>query len=162
MHARKWFTAIGVLGVATGAAAMADFDFGLFRDHQLDAHSNQLFGIVEPLAASSTESVSAATAESDPTSLVTVAKQLRVRVVTASSNAGANIDMMALWPNDQNPTHLIVCNEQGTTDPGVQRVRIANGAVETILTGTSSCDPIRRTAWGTIIGGEEVGPPNAG
>ena len=41
-------------------------------------------------------------------------------------------------------------------------MRIADGAVETILTGTSSCDPIRRTAWGTIIVGEEVGPPNAG
>ena len=162
MRKHKWLIVMGVLGVATGAAAMADFDFGLFRDNQLDAHSNQLFGIVEPLAASSTESVSAATAESDPRTLVTVAKPLRVRVVTASPSAGANIDMMALWPDDLNPTHLSVCNEQGPTDPGVQRVSISDGTVETILTGTSSCDPVRRTPWGTIIVGEEVGPPNAG
>jgi len=37
-------------------------------------------------------------------------------------------------------------------------VRIADGTVETILTGTVSCDPVRRTAWGTIIVGEEAGP----
>src|SRR5512132_1571886 len=42
--------------------------------------------------------------------------------------------------------------------PGVQRVRSADGTVETILTGTMSCDPVRRTAWGTIIVGEEAGP----
>ena len=30
------------------------------------------------------------------------------------------------------------------------------GQVETILTGTDSCDPVRRTAWGTIVVGEEV------
>jgi secreted PhoX family phosphatase len=66
--------------------------------------------------------------------------------------------MMALWPNDRNPTHLIVCNEQGPTEPGVQRVRLADGAVETILTGMTSCDPIRRSSWGTVIVGEEAGP----
>ena len=162
MRTRKWLIALGVLGLAASAAAMGDFDFGLFRDHQLDAHSNQLFGIAKPLEASSTKSVDAATAEADPTSLVRVAKHLHVHVVTAAANAGANIDMMALWPNDFKPTHLIVCNEQGTAEPGVQRVRISDGFVETILTGTSSCDPVRRTAWGTIIVGEEVGPPNAG
>ena len=30
------------------------------------------------------------------------------------------------------------------------------GQVETILTGTDSCDPVRRTAWGTIVVGEEA------
>ena len=28
--------------------------------------------------------------------------------------------------------------------------------VETILAGTESCDPVRRTAWGTIVVGEEA------
>jgi secreted PhoX family phosphatase len=64
--------------------------------------------------------------------------------------------MMALWPNDQNPTYLIACNEQDTTDPGLQRIRLLDGQVETILTGTESCDPVRRTAWGTIVVGEET------
>jgi hypothetical protein len=65
--------------------------------------------------------------------------------------------MMVLWPNDEQATHLIVCNEQGPSEPGVQRVRLSDGTVETILTGTDSCDPVRRTAWGTVIVGEESG-----
>jgi uncharacterized protein DUF839 len=157
MHSRKWLMAVGVLGFATTAAAVSGVDFGLFRDHQLDAHSEQLFGIVEPVAVSSPDSVGGPEAEADPTSLVTLAKGLRARVLTAHANAGANIDMMALWPNDQNPTHLIACNEQGEAQPGVQRIRLFDGLVETILTGTSSCDPVRRTAWGTLLVGEEVG-----
>jgi secreted PhoX family phosphatase len=158
MHKRTWLIVTGLLSVATVAVALSGFDFGLFQQHQLRAHSEQLFGITEPLASSSTDSVSAAMAERDPASLLTVAKGLRVRVVTAAANTGANIDMMALWPDDRRPTHLIACNEQGPTNPGVQRIRLSDGAVETILTGTSSCDPVRRTPWGTIIVGEEVGP----
>jgi len=110
----------------------------------------------EPLAASSGESITAAVANADPTRLVTLARGLRVRVVSAAANLGANTDMMALWPDDRSPTHLIACNEQGTANPGVQRVRIADGQVETILTGTTSCDPAHRTPWGTIIVGEET------
>jgi secreted PhoX family phosphatase len=79
-----------------------------------------------------------------------------VRVVTAAANAGANIDMIVLWPDDRHPTHLIVCNEEGADKPGVQRVRLSDGLVETILTGTVSCDPVHRTPWGTVIVGEEV------
>src|SRR5262245_19911733 len=125
MRKRPWLIALALLGVAASVAATSWFDFGLFTDQQLRAHSEQLFGIVEPLAASSTASVTASQAEQDPTSLITVAKGLRVRVVTAAPNAGANIDMMALWPDDRHPTHLIVCNEQGPTNPGVQRVRLS-------------------------------------
>lgn len=158
MRKRTWLITAGLLGVATTAAATSWFDLGLFQERQLRSVSPALFGVIEPLRASSTESVSASTAEHDPRSLISVAKGLRVRVVTAAPNAGANIDMMALWPNDRNPTHLIVCNEQGPAEPGVQRVRLADGAVETILTGTTSCDPVRRTPWGTIIVGEEAGP----
>jgi len=131
-------------------------DFGSFRDHLLKEQSRKLFGVDEPLAASSTESITAAVANADPTRLVTLARGLHARVVSAATNLGANTDMIALWPDDRNPTHLIVCNEQGTTSPGVQRVRIADGLVETILTGTTACDPAHRTPWGTIIVGEEA------
>src|SRR5207247_2118492 len=48
---------VGLLGLATGAVAAPEFDFGLFRDHQLQAHSHQLFGITSPIEASSTASV---------------------------------------------------------------------------------------------------------
>lgn len=80
------------------------------------------------------------------------------RFLGAGSGHRPNIDQMALWLNDTSPTHLIVCNEEGATQPGVQRVRLADGVVETILTGTVSCDPVRRTAWGTIFVSEEMGP----
>ena len=157
MYLRKYLIALGIAGVATTAVATYEFDFGLFRDNQLEAHSLQVFGVVEGIEASSTNSISAAQANADPTALVTLAKGLHAYVVTAGNNAGANIDMMALWPNDESPTHLIACNEQGTGEPGLQRIRLFDGVVETIMTGTSSCDPVRRTAWGTIVFGEEVG-----
>ena len=132
-------------------------DFGQYRDEQLSKHSEQLFGFEKPLDEASTASIDAATAEKHPTKLVTLAKGLKAKVVSADSTLGANIDMMALWPDDKNPTHLIACNEQGTSEPGVQRIRLSDGLVETILTGTSSCDPAHRTAWGTIVVGEEAG-----
>jgi uncharacterized protein DUF839 len=132
-------------------------DFGLFRDDQIEAHSEQLFGIISAVEASSTEQVGATDANADPTSLLTVAKGLRVHVLTAQPNAAANLDQMVLWPNDQNPTHIIAANEEGTDKPGLQRIRLSDGLVETVLSGTSSGDPVRRTAWGTILLGEENG-----
>jgi secreted PhoX family phosphatase len=64
--------------------------------------------------------------------------------------------MMTLWPSDH-PTHLIVCNEQGPEQAGLQRVRLSDGKVETILMGTRSCDPAHTTPWGTVVFGEEAG-----
>src|SRR5262245_27983252 len=150
--------AIGL--IATSAAAVATFDFADFRDKQLDAHSEQLFGINSPVEASSTESISAAEANADPTRLVTLAKGLHARVLSSNAQLPPNIDMMALWPPN-NPTHLIACNEQGTAQPGLVRVRLSDGAVETILTGVTNCDPVKATAWGTIIFGEETGPSSS-
>jgi secreted PhoX family phosphatase len=148
----------GLAGLATNADASERLDFGAWRDWQLNAGSQALFGVRRPLRESSTESVDQATAEADPASLATVARGLRVRVVTSDANAGANIDMIALWPNDAHPSHLIVCNEiDDPSLPGVQRVRLSDGSVETILRGTVACDPVRRTPWGTILVGEEAG-----
>src|SRR5262245_740653 len=65
--------------------------------------------------------------------------------------------MMALWPDSEYPTHIIACNEQGTGQPGLERIDLATGAVQVIVTGTTSCDPAKRTPWGTIIFGEETG-----
>jgi hypothetical protein len=152
------FSAAGLIGVATTAAAWGGFDFGAWRDRQLSVASQLLFGVRAPLRESSTESVDRATAEADPTSLATVARGLHVHVVTSEASAGASIDMIALWPNDLHPSHLIVCNEIDDPElPGVQRVRLSDGSVETILSGTVACDPVRRTAWGTILVGEEAG-----
>src|SRR5262245_7989853 len=157
MSQKRILIALVIGLMATSAAAVATFDFAEFRDKQLDAHSEQLFGIVSPVDASSTESISAAQANADPTRLVTLAKGLHARVLSSRIELPPNIDMMALWPPN-NPTHLIACNEEGTAQPGLVRVRLSDGAVQTILTGTTSCDPVKATAWGTIIFGEEAGP----
>jgi secreted PhoX family phosphatase len=169
---RNWILgAVAVLALGTVALADNDndqdfefrFDFGLLRDRLLEVTSNSLFGVNRGVAMSSLASIDAATAEASPTALITVARGLKARVVTAAASAAANIDQIALFPGDRAPTHLIVCNEGGPADPGVQRIRISDGLVETMITGTSSCDPIRRTPWGTILVGEEAGGgPNGG
>jgi len=147
-----------VVGIASSAGAWGGFDFGAWRDGQLRAFSRHLFGFEKPLEESSHDSVDAGTAEADPRTLASVAKGLQVHVATSASNAGANLDMIALWPDSFHPTHLIVCNEtDDTTQPGVQRIRLSDGDVKTILSGTVDCDPVRRTPWGTILAGEENG-----
>ena len=57
MYRRRVLVAIGVVSVAASAAAFNDFDFGLFREHMLDSHSEQLFGIVGPVDESSGDSI---------------------------------------------------------------------------------------------------------
>jgi secreted PhoX family phosphatase len=133
------------------------FDFGSWSEHLLASQSERLFGVAQPVGASSTQSIDAAAANQDPRRLVTLARGLRARVVASNVNVPPNVDMMALWPNDHAPTHIIACNEEGPNEPGVVRIRLFDGFVETMLTGLDSCDPVRRTAWGTIIVGEEAG-----
>jgi secreted PhoX family phosphatase len=145
--------AAGVALALTGAiAASADRDNG--RDG--DDHGSQLrdFGVISGLDESSTLDIDAATATANPLKLATLAKGLRAKVLTAG-NAAPNLDMMALWPPD-NPTHILACNEEGTGQPGVQRISLATGVAETIVTGTTSCDPLHVTPWGTVIFGEET------
>jgi hypothetical protein len=157
MKRKQWIAALVIAAMPTAAFATGPFEFGALVEQQLRAFSPRLFGVLAPVASSSLESIDAAAADADPRALVTVAHGLKVRVVTAAANAGANIDMMVPWPDAVHPTHLIACNEQGTGDPGVQRIRLSDGLVETMVTGLSSCDPVRRTAWGTVIAGEEAG-----
>ena len=147
--------AIGAVLAITATAAVADFSFGLFRDQQLSNFSFPLFGVGHPLANSSTQQVSQSDAQADPTKLVTLASGLAAKVIT--TQGPAVMDQITLWPNDWNPTYLIACNEEGTTDPGLVRIELATGIVSTIVTGTTSCDPTRRTPWGTIVFGEEAG-----
>jgi len=58
----------GLLGLASGAAVASD-DFGKFVENQLRGKSPMLFGVVGPLEASSTMSLTQAEAEANPTSL---------------------------------------------------------------------------------------------
>ena len=143
MYTRKALLVLGAVLFATSAAvAVATFNFGEFRAKQLDAHSEQLFGLVTPVGESSHESISAQEANSDPTALVTLAKGLHARVLSDKANLGPNIDMMALWPAS-NPTHIIACNEQGTGQVAVQRIRLSNGQAENIISSGMEHWPMR-------------------
>jgi secreted PhoX family phosphatase len=146
---------IGIV-VLTAGAALSAMDFGSMRDALLTSKVQALFGINSDLAASSTTSADPTAAAADATRLVTVAKGLSAKVVTQGV-AAPTIDMIALWPNDSAPTHMIFCNEQGVGDPGVQRLDLATGVGQTIVTGTTACDPAHVTPWGTIVFGEENG-----
>lgn len=149
--------AAGMLSAPTFGQAQGGPDFGAQTERLLRLQAMQLFGVIRPVAASSTLSLDVAAAEANPKKLVTLALGLKASVVTADANAGPNIDMMVLWPDDQAPSHIIACNEEGATDPAVQRISLFDGSVQTLLSGMIACDPIRRTPWGTLIVGEEVG-----
>jgi hypothetical protein len=145
------------IGAVLATPVMA-LDFGQKIEQQAKAQSLSLFGTLGTLAASSTASISAAAANADARALLTVAPGLNVSVVSANANLGANIDQMAFWPNDTAPSHLIVCNEQGAGQIALQKVELATGVVTNIVdSGLVSCDPVRRTPWGTILFGEENG-----
>ena len=109
MDTRRGLIALAIVGFTTSATAVGSWslNFGLYRDNQLRAHSQQLFGVGKPLEASSTEDIGGVLAEADPRKLVTLAGGLRVDVLSAQASLGPNVDMTALWPDDSNPTHLI-------------------------------------------------------
>jgi secreted PhoX family phosphatase len=149
--------AIALAMVVGGGVALASVvDWGLAQQSQTQANSKALYGVDAPLRFSSTASITQQEALDEPTALATLAKGLHARAVTAGV-AAPNLDMISFWPNSTNPQWLIACNEGGESDPGLQRINIATGVAQTILTGTSDCDPTRLTPWGTILFGEEAG-----
>lgn len=94
-----------------------------------------------------------------PLDAIALAEGLTATYVTR--DAANNLDMMAFYPAAA-PTHVIACIESdveeiiaGKLDPGVQRISLVDGKVETIVRSTSSCDGIRTTPWGTILFTEE-------
>ena len=131
-------------------------DPGANYEHLLQARSQALFGFAKPVESSA--DTPSSTEPGDRA--VEIAKGLSARIV--SDSVGENADMIALWPNDENPTYAIICNEIDGTPPGspatVQRVRLSDGQVSNMVFGLRSCDPSHRTDWGTIVVGEEAGP----
>jgi len=161
MRASKWWVVVGaalVLGIG-GVATASFLDFGQQTERELADHANQLFGVKKPIQASSTVDLGEAQALADPAALATVAKGLDVDVVSAG-NAAPNLDQMVLWPASH-PTHIITINEEGPTEPSLQKINLKTGVATTIVTGTDSGDPIRITPWGTILFGEEAGDTGA-
>jgi secreted PhoX family phosphatase len=144
----------GIFGLAARTAPQGpNEDFGDWVAHQLDAHSQILFGFSHPLA----ESAVGPYVNPDSTKALELAQGLKVTLI--SSAVHHSTDQIAMWPDDSNPTHLFVCDEESSS-PAVQRVDLSgppNSNATTIVTGLSSCDPVRRTPWGTIIVAEEAG-----
>src|SRR5262245_52200051 len=142
-----------VLMTSGARAKHPTVDFGTFVESQLRAHSEQLFGIERPLAQSALGPYDGP----DNLQAIQVARGLKVSLVSSSVASAA--DQIALWPDDEHPRFLFVCDEE-TTDPAVQRVDLTKPPstnATTIVRGLSSCDPVRRTPWGTIIVAEEAG-----
>ena len=147
--------ALIALFVGVAFAGSGGPDFGVFRDKTLAGLSRSEFGVGKPIPRSSDDQVTALAAQTDPHSLFDLAGGLHAHVVT--TDGGPIVDQISLWPNAKHPDWLIVCNEGGATDPGLERINLDTGAATTIVTGTVSCDPTRRTPWGTIVFGEEAG-----
>jgi len=144
---------LSLTGLTGRIVASPIADFGAFVAGQLNAHAEELFGFANPLVQSALGPYTGA----DSTQAVQVAQGLHVTLV--SSAVHFSTDQIALWPNDDHPTHLFVCDEE-SSNPAVQRVDLsgpANANATTIVTGLNSCDPVRRTPWGTIIVAEEAG-----
>lgn len=150
---------IALVAVALATPVAAE-DFGQKVDQMLADESGSLFGIAAPLGASAPE---VGEDYRQPThqvaDAVALAEGLAAEYLTR--DAADSADMLAFFPAD-NPTHLIYCVEgdreeiaAGKLNPGVQRVALSDGKVETIVRGTAACDGIRTTAWGTILFTEE-------
>ena len=149
MRKTKLSVAIGaaVLLVTAGVVTAAvSVDFGAQTQQQLGQRAEQLFGVNNPLDASSTADLNQAQALENPTGLVTLAKSLKATVVSAG-NAAPNLDQAVLWPQSA-PTHLISINEEGPAQPSLQKINLETGVATTIVSGTDSGDPDPRDAVG--------------
>ena len=186
MKPSKYVHVIGVLGLAAlflpSPAMSLDFqsiinekvgafkrssgghnkDFGKSVESHLRQNSKKLFGVKGPIVDSAEPTEAGFRKPGQPAKdQVKLAKSLKVEYVTR--DAARHADQFAFWPNDYNPEWLIFCieifpsNSLNTGNhPAVQRIRIRDGKVETIVRGLLGCDGIRRTPWNTILATEEV------
>ena len=147
-------TGLAVVGMTSRTQAdHPRVDFGTFVQDQLNEHTEQLFGFKRPLDQSALGPYDGA----DNLQAIQLAPGLHASLVSSSVASAA--DQIAMWPDNDHPKFLFVCDEE-TSVPAVQRVDLskpANNNATTIVTGLISCDPVRRTPWGTIIVAEEAG-----
>ena len=125
-------TGLAVVGMTSRTIANNPHaDFGTFVANQLSEHSEQLFGFRRPLEE---ERARPLRRRRQPAGHPGCPRPARVARVQRDASAA---DQIALWPNDDHPTHLFVCDEE-TSNPAVQRVdlsRPANANATTIVTG---------------------------
>jgi hypothetical protein len=153
---RVWIVITGLTFVGAAARVVADSDrrpdFGAFVQSLLRDQSEELFGIGRPLDHSAVGPFDGPSVDA-----LDLAHGLKATLISSAVENAA--DQIAMWPDDDHPTHLFVCDEE-TSVPAVQRVDLSKPAdsnATTIVTGLQACDPVRRTPWGTIIVAEENG-----
>ena len=176
LSAAKVGLAASIMAVPAVSAQASDFDgfdgldFGALVQRGLERSSSMWFGVEKPLKQSAppTATSNYRTSTQRASDQVLLAEGLKAEYVTR--NAGNGADMFAFWPSDEAPTHLIFCIENGRQNlgtflpggllpkfnPSVQRIKLSDGSVDTILRGTIACDGIRRTPWQTILATEEA------
>lgn len=152
---------LSVLLLLSTALPATAGDFGATVDAQLAAQSPALFGIAAPLAESAGESPEEGYRTPADTADATIALATGLKAEFLTREAASDVDMLAFYPVEA-PTHLIACIEgdaeeiaPGKMNPAVQAISLADGKVTTLVRGTSSCDGIRATAWGTVLFTEE-------
>lgn len=146
---------------AVSAPVFADNDFGAMVEHLLKSQSLKLFGIVKPLNHSASGHVPRVPGQ-QAEDQVMVAKGLRASFFTR--NAANLTDMIAFWPNRENPTHMFTGVENfepfttsdGKAQPCVQRIDLRTGQIDIVLRGLLACDGIQVTPWGTLVVAEET------
>jgi hypothetical protein len=160
---RKPIALLAVFTATANLASAANEDFGTQVENWLRAQSFKYFGILKPLEDSAPETAGPTRQPGQTASdQLKLAQGLKATFLTRS--AADHTDQMVFWPNDQHPTHLFTAVEvfspaltdDGQPQPCVQRIDLRTGQVEVVLRGGLGCDPVRRTAWGTLIVGEEV------
>jgi hypothetical protein len=145
----------GVTALSLAARPAAEShraDFGMFVAEQLRSHALELFGFHHPLEESAIGPFDGPSVDA-----LQLAGGLQATLISSAVENAA--DQIAMWPDDEHPTHLFVCDEE-TSNPAVQRVDLSkppSSNATTIVTGLVSCDPVRRTPWGTIVVAEEAG-----
>ena len=142
---------------ASIATAQEKEDWGLQVQKLLDDHSEEHFGTKQL-----DNSAMGPYTGLDNELAVVAANGLKVSTVSNVTNPLAY--QIALWPNNEHPTHLFMAIETSLNTDGsnasLQVVDLSgnpNSNVRTLLTGLTSGDPVRRTPWGTILVGEEAG-----
>lgn len=157
--------AIGTTIANAANATTLSLDLGEVIQNFISNHSLKYLGFSQPIEQSETVTIPRAPSQK-ATDLIKLASGLKANIV--SRKIANSSDMMAFWPSDTKPTHLITCIEVGNSvigaypsgkakrEPSVQRLDLQTGEVITMLRGMIGCDGIRRTPWGTIVVTEEV------
>ena len=127
---------IAAASIGKRLTADGPFDFGLAVEQALSDHSLELFGVQKPLKKSALGPYNGA----DSTLAVIAAKGLDVSVVSTATHPES--DQIALWPDDDHPTHLFTCAEitgapaSGPALPVVERVDLSSRRMRTSPTSS--------------------------